>query len=346
MSNEILKHHLLSAGPLLDEEGNISEAGYAFKLIKKYDRNKIAAPKLRIKEWDYYYLGNQEVGIALTVADNSYMTLVGASIFDFKKKTHHTKNIIKLLTRKRVLMPSSSARGDIIYNDKNFSFTFKHENNKRHLVVEMKNFLDDKMLRADLYLEETLDDSMVIVTPFKKPKYFYYNQNINFLKVNGYAKLGETTYDFDKDAYDVLDWGRGVCTYRPTWNRASLSGEYEGKKLGFNLGYGFGDTSKASENTFFYDGKAYKLDDVKFDIPIAKNGKDDFLKPWTFRSKNKDIDLIFEPLFNRANATNALVIKSIQDQVFGTFKGTITIEGKKIYFENLIGFAEKVTNWW
>lgn len=346
MNNELPKQHLLSKGPLLDESGNVNEAGYAFSLIKDYDRNKIAVPKLRIKEWDYYYIGNQDVGIAFTVDDNSYMTLVAASIFDFKKKYQHTKNIIKLFTRDRILMPSSSVSGDVIYNDKNFSFSFRHENKKRHLVVEMKNFLDDQTLRADIYLEETLDDSIAIVTPFHKPKHFYYNQKINLLKASGYAKVGETMYDFNHDAYGVLDWGRGVWTYRNTWYWASLSGEYEGKKLGFNLGYGFGDTSKASENVFFYDGKAYKLDDVKFDIPIAKNGQDDFLKPWTFRSKNNDINLVFEPIFNRSSATNVLVIKSIQNQVFGTFKGTITIQGKQIYFENLVGFAEKVINWW
>lgn len=338
--------HLLSKGPLVNDEGELIEAGYAFSLVKDYDNTKLTTHKLRTKEWDYYYIGNNDFGVALTVADNSYMTLVGASILDFKNKKHHTKNIIKLLTRNRVLMPSSSKSGDIVYQDKNFSFHFLHENNKRHLVCEMKNFQNNETLRADIYLEETLDESMVILTPFKKPKYFYYNQKINLLKANGYVKVGETTYTLSDDSYGVLDWGRGVWTYRNTWYWSSLSSEYKGKKIGFNLGYGFGDTSKASENMFFYDGKAYKLEDVKFDIPIAKNGKDDFLKPWTFRSKNNDIDLIFEPIFNRSNKTNALVLKSIQDQVFGTFKGTITINGEKIYFENLVGFAEKVTNWW
>ena len=40
-----------------------------------------------------------------------------------------------------------------------------------------------------------------------------------------------------------------------------------GKPFGFNIGYGFGDTSAASENMLFYDGTAHKLDDVTFHIP-------------------------------------------------------------------------------
>jgi len=56
--------HLLDQGPLLNEEGNLTESGYAFSLIKKYSRDAIKAPAMRIKEWDYYYVGNNHVGVA------------------------------------------------------------------------------------------------------------------------------------------------------------------------------------------------------------------------------------------------------------------------------------------
>lgn len=338
--------HELSAGPLLNEEGNLFESGYAFSLVKKYDRSAIKAPLLRIKEWDYYYVGNKHCGVALTVADNGYMSLVGATVFNFEEKKEKTKNVMGLLPKGKIMMPSSSVSGDVIYNTKDFSFHFLHENGKRHLVCDMKNFDGDKPFRCDIYLEETIPDSMVIATPFEKPKHFYYNQKINLLKGNGYAKVGEDTYDLSIDSWGVLDWGRGVWTYKNTWYWSSMSGVYKGKKIGFNLGYGFGNTSQASENMFFYDNKAYKLEDVKFDIPIANNGQDDFLKPWKFRSKTADISLTFEPILDRFSNTNALVIKSIQHQVFGRFTGHIVIEGKQIYFEEMPGFAEKVFNCW
>ncbi|MFA5442869.1 MAG: DUF2804 domain-containing protein [Bacilli bacterium] len=338
--------HLLSEGPLLNEEGNLSEAGYAFSLVKKYSRDDIKAPNLRIKEWDYYYVGNNHVGVALTVADNAYMSLVGATVFNFDKAYEKTKNVMGLLPIGKIMMPSSSVSGDVIFNTKNFSFHFTHENDKRHLVCEMKNFDGEKPFRCDIYLEETIKDSMVIATPFKKPKHFYYNQKINLLKANGYAKVGDETYDLSKDSWGVLDWGRGVWTYNNTWYWSSLSGVYKGKKIGFNLGYGFGDTSAASENMFFYDDKTYKLGDVKFDIPIANNGSDDFLKPWKFRSKTGDISLMFEPILDRFSSSNVVIIKSIQHQVFGKFHGYVVIEGKQIYFEDIVGFAEKVRNCW
>ena len=62
---------MLDKGPLLDEKGNLTQAGYAFRMVKEYDRNKIKAGKSRIKEWDYYYIGNNKRGVAFTIDDNS-----------------------------------------------------------------------------------------------------------------------------------------------------------------------------------------------------------------------------------------------------------------------------------
>lgn len=66
-------NHELIDGPSLDDNGDLLEAGYVTSLVKIYDRNKIKAGKSRIKEWDYYYVGNKDYGIALTIADNSYI---------------------------------------------------------------------------------------------------------------------------------------------------------------------------------------------------------------------------------------------------------------------------------
>ena len=67
-----MRNNLLSDGELLSSDGNLNEAGYAFSLIKKYNKENIKVSKLKIKEWDYYYIGDKEYGIALTIDDNGY----------------------------------------------------------------------------------------------------------------------------------------------------------------------------------------------------------------------------------------------------------------------------------
>ena len=222
---------------------------------------------------------------------------------------------------------------------------FYNDGKRRHLVVKFKNLANKKDFECDIYLDETINDSMVIATPFKKDKHFYYNQKINCLKASGYFKFGEEIYSMD-DCFGVLDWGRGVWTYSNTWYWSSMSGNYNGDIIGFNLGYGFGDTSAASENVLFYKDRAYKLDDVNFNIPYDGTKNIDYMKPWHFTSNDGKIDMIFTPIIDRNAAMDVIVLKSIQHQVFGRFTGTIEVENQKIEFKDMLGFAEKVKNCW
>ena len=70
----------LTKGALLDERGQLAEAGYSTSLVKDYSRAAIRAGRMRIKEWDYYLIYNNRFGVALTVADNSYMRRSSLSI--------------------------------------------------------------------------------------------------------------------------------------------------------------------------------------------------------------------------------------------------------------------------
>lgn len=340
------KQVLLEKGPLLDKKGNLVQAGYSFNYVKEYNRKDIKRMAWRIKEWDYYYVGDDKYGVALTIADNSYMSLVSVSVLDFVNKKEWTKSYMGWLTFGMLNFPSSSKTGDVHHEGKKFNMYFKNKDGKRRLVCTMKNVAKNADFSCDITLNETTDKSIVIATPFKKKRHFYYNQKINLLKANGSFSFGPLKYNFKKDTFGVLDWGRGTWTYSNTWYWASLSFKYNGHNIGFNLGYGFGDTSSASENVFFFDDEAYKLDDVSFNIPLNSKGKDDYLSEWTFTSKSGDINLVFTPLIDRYSNTNALIIQSKQHQVFGLFKGEIKANGKTFKFENCLGFAEKVKNRW
>src|SRR5574344_1692271 len=200
------EQHLLSAGPLLDEKGNLVEAGFAYSLVKTYSRQAIKARKGRIKEWDYYYVGNKDRGIALTIDDNGYMDLCSATVFDFPKKERIEKMISHPFGYGKRHLPETSAVGDTFYHDKKVEMRFTHEGTKRQLYCVWPKFdRAGRELRVDLLLEETTGgNTMVIATPFLKPRHFYYNQKINNLKSTGYAKLGDDFLDFNKESYGVL----------------------------------------------------------------------------------------------------------------------------------------------
>ena len=96
----------------------------------------------------------------------------------------------------------------------------------------------------------------------------------------------------------------------------------------------------------FYDGKAYKVEQVTFHIPTNSDGVEEYLNNWKFSSSDNKVNLTFEPIFDRYDKADVLLIKSIQHQVFGKFSGTLKIGEETIEIKDLVGFAEKVTNHW
>lgn len=337
----------LTKGRLLDVVGNLEQAGYATSLVKDYYRTDIKAKKLRIKEWDYYYFGNQKYGIALTIADNSYMGLASISVMDFERNYYKTQSAITFMPKGKTDLPRTSKVGDVSYIGKKLKIDFQNDGCTRKLTALMNKFDDILDFECSVELFDEPSESMVIATPFDKPKHFYYNQKINCLRVKGSARLGGKIYNFDpSESFAVLDWGRGVWTYKNTWYWSSMSSVIDGVKVGFNLGYGFGDTSQATENMLFYDGKAYKIEQVTFHIPKNNKGQEQYLEPWSFTSNDKTVELKFEPILDRYDNTNLIFLKSTQHQVFGKFSGTLRVNNKTIKINNIVGFAEKVTNKW
>ena len=339
----------LTPGELLDSSGVLKQAGYATSLVRRYDRSAIRGGSLRIKEWDYYCITGGDIVLALTIADNSYMSMDSVSLLNLKTGFQHTWSAMGLMSLGRRGFPATSEKGDIAVEKPAYALRFENDGKQRVLTVRVDQFQKDNPLTARVVLTDAPEDSMVIATPFPAKKTaFYYNQKINCLRAEGDVTFdGEKHFFHKENASAVLDWGRGVWTYSNTWYWGSASGYVNGVPFGMNLGYGFGDTSAATENMLFFNGKAHKLEDVDFGIPQTSDGRDAFMSPWHITSNNGRLDLIFTPIMDRASRTSAVVIESDQHQVFGTFSGTAVLDdGTALKIENLVGFAEKVKNRW
>lgn len=135
-----------------------------------------------------------------------------------------------------------------------------------------------------------------------------------------------------------LDWGRGVWEYRSYWNWASASGfQADGRRIGLNLGCGFGDLSRATENAVIVDGKLHKLGVVKFDYTSG-----DFMRPWRFSDDENRLDLTFTPFKERTARTNLGIIFSEVHQMFGRYSGVVKLDsGEELMVNDLVGFAEE-----
>ncbi len=335
-----MQHEITKPIPLLDENGDLTEPGYAKRLLPVYQRAKVKGGAARLKEWDYYLVMGRGFALALTIADNSYMGLDSVSLLDFDEGWQVTKSPMRLFPMGRTGLPETSARGNVAVAGRGYGLLLHADGKNRTLTAHMEGFKDGRTLDAHVILTDEPEESMVICTPFGKPGHFYYNQKINCMRADGVVTLGEKRYDFSRaDSFATLDWGRGVWTYHNTWFWSSASGLLDGVPFGFNLGCGFGDTSAATENMLFYDGRAHKLEDVAFSVPR------NWMDPWAFTGAR--VALTMTPVLVRAACTSVGVIKSDQHQVFGRFNGSVVLDdGTKLEVRDLMGFAEQVENKW
>ena len=345
----MIQHEITKKTKLLDENGNVAEPGYAKKMLYEYNRENITAPKALLKEWDYYYIGNDKAAICLTIADMGYIGALSATYLDFTVPTQVTKSSVLLFPMGKMRLPRTTDIGDAHWKNGKVEMTFTNDGKIRRIYGQYPKFGKNK---EDLIFNITLSDfpeeGMVIATPFEKEGRFYFNEKINCMTAEGSFTLGDKVFVLDKEtSLGTLDWGRGVWTYDNTWYWGSLQTRLDdGKTFGWNIGYGFGNNTAATENMLFYDGKSHKLDEIVFNIP-QKDGQDDYWSPWTFTSNDGRFYMDFTPLIDRYEPFDLKFFAMIPHQVFGYFNGKVSLDdGTIIEVKNKLGFAEKVHNKW
>ena len=343
-----MQNRITTAGDLMDENGFLTQEGYATAPLPRYDRSRAAAANWRIKEWDYYYVIDSESNlcVSFTVSDLGYIGLIALAVIDFSSAEVIQPSKLLLFPMGKLGMPPHSGDSDIRYSDKGISIRFVTEGRTRRLLADWADLPGGRgSFSCDLSLDQDPDmDSLVIATSWKENRRaFYYNQKIVGMPASGTVSIGDRSFRFSPEkALGGLDWGRGVWTYKNRWFWASTAGRIGGRIIGWNLGYGFSDRTPASENMLFADGRGHKLAEVVFRYDPA-----DYLKPWKMTDSENRLDLDFVPVVDRFSSTNLALIKSVQHQVFGHYSGTIVLDsGERIAIDRLPGFAEDVLNWW
>ncbi len=342
------EHLIKGTGPLLDAQGRLREPGYAFRPPFTYSHDDIAASPLRIKDWDYYLVNDDDFAVALTFSDLGYIGLVSASVIDFSRRLYRTTSELVPLPLGRMGVPASSDEGDILWENERVRVEFRHVTVGRRLSFHMKKFYGEDDLDVELLLDRAPRDSMVICTPWaKNEKAFYYNRKVLGMRARGAFRRGGELHEFRGDSsLGLLDWGRGVWTYDNVWYWAAAQGWQDGHVVALNLGYGFGDTSAASENMAFVDGVAHKLGRVDFGIPTYQDATYRYLEPWHMTDDEGRLDLAFAPEIDRVDDIDvAGIVSSRQHQVFGKLTGSVTLDdGRVLELRDLRCAAEHIHN--
>ncbi len=336
---------LLTSSPLLDAHGRLTQVGWARAPLLDCNLEQAAfyalplrfLQRFRIKRWDYYGVTTPERFFSATVADLGYAGQVFVYTVDFATGLYHEESLT-IPPGGGISLPRNSTEGESRYDDGKTRLSFQVTPTGRRLSVAWPNF-GGRPLSAEIAFQVApKHESTVIVIPIRGNR-FYYNRKMNCLPASGWLQIGEQRTVIAPDAcLGNLDWGRGVWEYRSFWVWASASGFLPDRRsFGLNLGFGFGDTAAATENTLILNGRVHKLGQVDFTYDPH-----DFKRPWRAVATDGRLDLTFTPFLERVAKTNLLVITSEVHQMFGRYHGTaVTDDGETISIDGLIGFAEE-----
>jgi hypothetical protein len=334
---------LAERSPLLDSSGNLVQVGWARQPLLDCNLENSSfysfrgLQRFRIKRWDYYGVTTPTHYYSFALADLGYAGQAFVYVVSFETGEYHEETLTIPLAR-GILLPRNSTEGTSSYGSKNVRLSFSVEPNGRRISIDWPNFNGCGLTAEVLLRLEPDHESMAIVIPIPGKRY-YYNRKVNCLPAEGWVVYGQDRSELLPDqSQGNMDWGRGVWEYSSFWVWASASGFLAGgRRVGLNMGYGFGDTSAATENALILDGKVHKLGRVDF----AYNAED-YSQPWRMVSVDGRVDLEFTPFVERVATTNLLVISSTVHQMFGRYQGVLlSDEGESIELKSLVGFAEE-----
>ncbi|MBQ8624570.1 MAG: DUF2804 domain-containing protein [Agathobacter sp.] len=341
-----MNHEVKTKKPLLDKQGHLVEKGYAKCMHFIYNREYVKSFPLKLKEWNFYQFQKDHYVLQFTIGHVSYMGQACVTLINLD-----TGDKWSIGTMKPLMIPAldlnPEAPSICEYKEDNFYLSYKVTTDKRILYFKGSS-KDYTNIEVKLVVDNDIhNEKLVIATPFSKPPQFYLNYKENYYHADGFArfisadsKVSSKEADFNNST-GLIDWGRGVWPYSHEWYWGNLTAHIDGVPFGFNIGWGFGDTSRATENMYFYNKKAYKIGKL-----ITEWDNNNLMKQQFIHDSENKLQMTFTPFYNNHTENKYVVVDTECDQIFGYFTGSIETEDGRKEFHDVVAFIEHAVNHW
>ena len=334
-----MNHEIKKRTKLLKPNGQLAEKGYATRMQFIYNKEYVKPGPRPLKEWNFYQFHCGDYSLQFTLGHLTYIGQMAVTLIHLKTGEKWGYSTIKpLFTPELDLDPEKPSVCE--YKNEECHLVYRVSEKKRVLTLKGHS-KDYDEIDVKLTIEnDPNNEKMVIATPFTKPTQFYLNYKENYYKADGSVRFGDKQVDFT-GATGLIDWGRGVWPYSHEWYWGSLTSHIDDVPFGLNIGWGFGDTRRASENMYFYNKKAYKVGKL-----IGKWDDNDLMAVKHFHDKENKLQITFSPIFDHYTENKYVVVDTHCHQVYGLFSGTIETEDGIKEFKDALGFIEHAVNRW
>lgn len=321
-------------------DGSLNTAALGWSRVPLHDTAGIPARRSwgRNKRWEYWNVMSSSHIIALTISCVDYMSLHEIWVLD--RATGEAVGTTSISPGSRsTQLPKSLGDGPA-------------QARTGRIALDIDETFDGTRLRGStarisfdiLAIRPPGHESLGVVVPWRRGDAitrFQYTVKDVARPATGTVTIDGTTHDVPTGSWAVLDHGRGRWPYRVHWNWAAGSGVVDGRAIGLQLGSKWTDGSGATENALVVDGHLTKISEEL----VWDYDPEHFMHPW--RVHGTTADLTFSPFYDKRSRTNALVIASRTDQMFGVWTGWVLDDvGAHIRVDGIEGFAEEVLNRW
>jgi len=286
------------------------------------------------KQFQYFGIISDALLIGCAFADTGWLGLAFVYVYDVRTKKLHEYTWRSPFAR-ALHMSESPVQGESRFEQGKVAIQLGYQQRGDRLEKTLRIRTPELTLDAGM-LEPVDYQPMSICTRTGINGWTYAN------KVAGVAVTGTLTWQAQTHSLQALgawghhDFSAGYMRRETFWNWACLTGEVQGRAVGFNLSCGVNETSE-TENCLWLDGQLVKVSTVSFDYQ-----RDDLLQRWQITSDDGQVELTFTPEGRHQERLDLGLFASNFNQLFGRFDGHLTlVDGTRLTLEGQYGFVEE-----
>lgn len=306
----------------------------------------------RTKRWDYWCVLAPDLAVAITYADVDYLGMATVWWVDLGSGVTGGRDANVALAR-GIALPDRPGTDPLAHRSARSRVDIVDDGSGTTLTANWTE-PDGRAGHLDLRVDlPTGHESLNVVIPWSDRR-FQYTSKHQARPAHGSLTVGDRTWvvgvdpagpaDPGREAWGVLDVGRGRWPYSTRWNWGGGAGRATtGPVVGLQFGARWTEGTGFTENGIIVDGHLTKIGDEL----VWTYDWDDPMGPWRVHHRDGSLDVTLLPVHDRHTAVNALVLASEVHQVFGRWSGHVTDgDGTVHHVDGLLGFAEESRSRW
>lgn len=339
------QHEITRSGALLGRDGHLREPGWARRQQLMWNRDAVADP-MRLREWDFVAWQSASAAVNVTLLNLGFVQLGTLTVVELPGAIKHETSVVRL-SQDDPFELSSALEGDAwlqLAGEPARSVAITTTTATTDVSLSITTPLSGPPASGAVTLgRRPTMEYLSLATPFAgDPSQFFFEQKVPGLTATGSVAIDGKTYEFT-DAAAVIDWGRGVWPSQATWRWAAGSVTLvDGTTVAFNLGEGFGDDTRGTENLVIVADRALKLGRVAWAFDPERRDQ-----PWMFSDADGRVALTLQPIGEEAGGLDFGERYSRLAKIYGTWSGHFLLEdGTTLRVDGATGFAEQMQLAW